>query len=45
MAKKLTPKDYDRWDGRVGIVMTNDAPTKKTTGKAKAKRTTAKKSK
>ena len=24
MAKKVTPKDYERFGGRVGIVMTND---------------------
>ena len=37
MAKKVTPKDYERFGGRVGIVVTNDKKT------AKPKKTTKKK--
>lgn len=32
MAKKTTPKDYDRWDGKTGIKVTSK-PTKKKTVK------------
>lgn len=41
MATKLTPKDYERFGGRVGIVMTND--NKKANDKPKAKAKPAKK--
>lgn len=32
MAKKTTPKDYDRWNGKTGIKVTSK-PTKKKTVK------------
>ena len=34
-SKKLTPKDYDRWDGRIGIKVTS-LPTDKKGGKKDA---------
>lgn len=44
MAQKLSPKDYNRWDGKVGIKVTSGS-TKASPAKPKAKTSKPKKTK